>query len=847
MATITTDTYLDDGTARTAGEAWTINGATLTVRTDTRWHANAPASMTGTLGGMLQLSAGGIVHMDGTKVRWMAFNNGTGSVPAIGTFVSQGGVQGYLLGVWADYVSAPLAVGATMPTSGYMKFREVTGGQFSVGALTGIGADAAEPDRVGWIEVVFDSNISIMSTAPEGGLKSLGDWFSVGTTNGTPGQTIQVPTMAGGANTWITGVQIETSPGSGVYEWYPSVINTSFTTTNLTTDGRAKFVSSAGNGQVMIGWTGAANAGYTPPAGCNIRVPNIFLRSATTAARTVNLKPSTSNMIIGNSSSAYTTNINFSHVMCDWSLNLYTANNFSMKNSVFPNGVLSTAAVYGAITLDNICLGSVGLGGQSFNYFDAGSIKNSKLTVSSGALSFSYCNNLVFENNDFVFPLSNLLYFSNCNDLSFTNARLKGVGISLTNSTNITINGIDYCSSCAGNTTSSRTGQSVFTISGGANFDISNITFGENGTYFPVAPYNSVFNFTGVFNLKLYNIGSRSTPAFPYDATNGPSTIFSCGSNKNVNIEIKRVYLGHARTYLFDGSGFNSNFKVINFGFPTASTVQTNTAALSNSEFRGWINNQTGLGNYNALFMPGWSDKFGGDSFGAVGNNRMNGYSGTLYKVASGSTSYTTNNSVFLNNNQDYYITEMPYFAIGHTGFKNTAFSVSSNGVANLNIEYQIDTGSGWNGTWKQLTLANLTAETISPVTGFKLKFKINNKTNTSYYIGGITLNTNSTLQAQLDNMYPLFTYDLSFTGLIPGSEVRCYVGTDPATAVELGGTEGTAGSTFTVNHAAGGQDGYIMILAMGYQPIRIPYTYKSVDDSILIQPVIDRNYNNPV
>ena len=49
MATITTDTYLDGGTARTAGETWACNGGVLTIRTDSRWHANAPASMTGSL------------------------------------------------------------------------------------------------------------------------------------------------------------------------------------------------------------------------------------------------------------------------------------------------------------------------------------------------------------------------------------------------------------------------------------------------------------------------------------------------------------------------------------------------------------------------------------------------------------------------------------------------------------------------------------------------------------------------------------------------------------------------------------------------------------------------------
>jgi hypothetical protein len=45
MATITTTTYLDDA-PRTAGEAMTINGGNLIIRTDTRVHANAPAGLT---------------------------------------------------------------------------------------------------------------------------------------------------------------------------------------------------------------------------------------------------------------------------------------------------------------------------------------------------------------------------------------------------------------------------------------------------------------------------------------------------------------------------------------------------------------------------------------------------------------------------------------------------------------------------------------------------------------------------------------------------------------------------------------------------------------------------------
>ncbi len=100
MATITVDTYLDDGTARTAGEAWTLNGGKLTVRTDTRWHVGSPASMTGSLAAQtVSATLGGGVLLDGRNVRWLPYNSGTGTVPAIGTSITQGGATGYLLGV----------------------------------------------------------------------------------------------------------------------------------------------------------------------------------------------------------------------------------------------------------------------------------------------------------------------------------------------------------------------------------------------------------------------------------------------------------------------------------------------------------------------------------------------------------------------------------------------------------------------------------------------------------------------------------------------------------------------------------------------------------------------------
>ncbi len=263
MATITTDTFLDGGTAVTAGEIWTCNGGRLTVRTDTRWHAKAPASMTGALGSVfISATLGGGFTLDGTKVRWMPFGSGSGTVPAIGATITQGGVSGYLLGVWASITAAPTAVGAAMPATGFLKFREVTGGPFAAGALTGISASATSPDVVGWIEVVMNQATNFV--VPRlGDFTTRGDWFALGTTSGASNQLVQAPTN-GSATTYLPGVWIETAVADE-YEFYPALAAALMATANLGTDERSKFVCMETTGAIRIGHNGTAAVGYVPP------------------------------------------------------------------------------------------------------------------------------------------------------------------------------------------------------------------------------------------------------------------------------------------------------------------------------------------------------------------------------------------------------------------------------------------------------------------------------------------------------------------------------------------------------------------------------------------------------
>ena len=854
MATI----YWDDGTARAAGAAVSPGqGNTIVFRTDTRWHVGAPASMTGCIG-QISTSVGSEIKFDGTKVRWMAYDTGSGNVPAIGTTITQGGVSGYLLGVWASLAVAPTAVGAAMPATGYIKFREVTGGQFSIGALTGIGANATEPDRVGWIEIVGVSSsshvLSYNST-----INSIGDWFELGVTTGAPGQIIQIPSNGGGASTFVHGIQIETSVGSNVYEWYHVHQSAQFTAANLGTTARAKFVRQAGSGQVMIGSTGSVNAGYTPVAGLRIRTPNIFFRvCSNSASGATNIAPTASTFPINTSSINLRPKYNFSNASIDWALAGYYCDEFVIKDSVFFSSSLNLTNVFSYFKFDGVCISPTINGGTTVPAMGAPNpiITNSKISTYSGSFSVTGLTDVIISNTEFSSPIgtgtASNFNITNCSKVTVSNIKTKGYGFVITSSNNLVIQGHDYCSTVSGDTTSTNTGGEVLTISGNSNnISYSNLTFGENGT-FPISnPYNSIFMFTGCSDVKIRNIGTLSSPVFAYNATLSPASIAKFNSGNNKNIEFKRCFFGHARTAVIESTSITNNIKFINFGFPiTSATTSFSSVVLNNdSSIQGFV---TGAAAPTSAPSIGYgtntkttTDIFGSSTTGAVTLNF-----GPAVTLVATQNSYKNINSIQFAANSaatDYAIIESEYFIKGHNSISN--ISVVSNSVPNMNVVYQIDKGAGWNGTWKTGNAATLQSEVINPDIGFKIKFKVNNTSaSSSYYISSITLTTVIPNRSSQPNyFYTLDTASLSFTGLIPGSEVRVYVGTDPATSVEIGGTEATGGSTFSISQSVGGQEGYIVILAMGYQPIYLPYTFKSVDDSILIQPVVDRNYNNPV
>ncbi len=139
---------------RAGNDTYTLGAnVTLTIDSDTRYGPNCSAT-TGNVSTPTFSAAGASgIYSDGSKVRLIPFNAGSGNVPAVGATISQGAVSAELLGVWAGLSGAPTAAGAAMPASGFIKVRNKAGGDFAAGALTGIGATSKRADIVGWIEV----------------------------------------------------------------------------------------------------------------------------------------------------------------------------------------------------------------------------------------------------------------------------------------------------------------------------------------------------------------------------------------------------------------------------------------------------------------------------------------------------------------------------------------------------------------------------------------------------------------------------------------------------------------------------------------------------------------------
>lgn len=203
-------------------ELITINtGAILTIDSDNRWSQQAAVFGSTTI----DAATGGQIQIDGTKVWWIPFDAPTGVVPALGTLGVQnctGGTSaatGEFLGIWSALSTAPLAAAVAIPSTGFIKLRSKVGTFLDNETITLPGGATITVNSVtggqrGWIQVTAGHQ-GVLTIPRLGKFQTVGDWFELGTTNGTDDQKFTLPVLD-----HLPGIQIETSPGSGVYEWW---------------------------------------------------------------------------------------------------------------------------------------------------------------------------------------------------------------------------------------------------------------------------------------------------------------------------------------------------------------------------------------------------------------------------------------------------------------------------------------------------------------------------------------------------------------------------------------------------------------------------------------------------
>lgn len=228
-------------------DVYNISGPKLFVDSHSRYGVNQTTSTAiGTV--MLSSTLGGQIEFNSTKVRLIAYDTGSGNVPALDTVISQGGASGKLLGVYSALNVAPTTAGSAMPATGFILIRQWNSVYYSAGALTGIGASATERDRAGWLEIVgVDALLQTVYRLNK--WMAFGDYFDfLGvTTDGNRTTQYQLPTNGG--NMYVPGVEVSlTAPQAATYTWATDVVTVTLTDHGLVAGDRVEINFTSGDG-----------------------------------------------------------------------------------------------------------------------------------------------------------------------------------------------------------------------------------------------------------------------------------------------------------------------------------------------------------------------------------------------------------------------------------------------------------------------------------------------------------------------------------------------------------------------------------------------------------------------
>jgi hypothetical protein len=376
------------------------------------------------------------------------------------------------------------------------------------------------------------------------------------------------------------------------------------------------------------------------------------------------------------------------------------------------------------------------------------------------------------------------------------------------------------------------------------NIKIRNHSILTGGT----APPRAIIEFSNARNISLEDIGSQSLPINLNNRT--PRIVQMFSSNLATNLSFKRCYF---TPYSQSFSNAIAQYIVGCFlqnvwynGYTKALPVFANNQVIKGSQGNITLGT-SGIPTTFSLSGTHFYDQFGSNTSGAIGilfsEKTTDAISANAYVLASANSSkpivFNGTGRLIMQTSGDTITYTRPYFVLGYSGF--TGHTISASGT--YSIEYDIDKGDGFSGTWK--AIANITTEVVNPAVGFKEKIRFTaNNTATTNQVQGFYLNGITTLAQQQAAIYvDTSQAKLELTGLIAGSEVRVYRTSDEA---ELAGIEASE-TTFSYTYEwSSNFDVDIVVFRIDYIPVRLTLALTSTGLSAPIQQRFDRVYLNP-
>lgn len=853
--TITTPVFIRDLTLKTGGDTYTINGGTLTTDCDSRYAPNATA-LTGPIANLTVDSAlGGHWQVTTEFTKLIPFNNGTGLVPTYGTIITQGAAAAVMLCVMETRVGGlTYAGGAAMPATGWLKVRINTAG-FTLGALTGIGCDMSGAEEQGWIVIVGEESRT-HSHARLGSMQFRGDWIDVGATTGAAGQTVQLPHFTADGATYYPGVDVETAPGSGVYQFWPNA-GSRFTSANCSTDTRSSFVYISTTGVVTFGvGTDALPAGYVPTAGCRIRVPSINTQNCTAANRAVNAEPSRTMGTRYECSYINAGLLDLRNVTGAWYWNLIQAYSVYIRDvHVCDNILLGECAT--AMDIDNLHQGlstsatdfaSNGIViQQSYNGGTVGTVSWLRATqTATNAYSAIFVNlyggwtfgKLRGGNVGSATSVAGALYYNTCGPTVINELWTFSKRVLIQAADNLRILRHVYADNCVGTTTTIAQSRAIETVGQCIVVTVDNI---ENWPGVANChPYLALMFSNTTQKATLRNCG---TAANPYNAgtVNVMAYIWDDGGN-NDRITIQRNWTTALRSGLHGGTNTTKRLiSVNNYQVDASKTIgpqQLDSVVHGNRFNSGGVPNS-----YSSVYGNAMWDGFTGDTTtrAALILAEKSAANANAYQITAGNPRFTGAGRAVFTTAGDQIVWTWPWKILGWNGLKSHA--VQGQNTASHTYEYALDTtGSGY-GPWKTMNTTNLTAETgIDPVAGFGLRMRVTcTASNVTNRIDSLRIDGTTTLALQNAALYPLEGIGLTLDGIVPGSDV---VVLEAGTTNVLDTGDSVGSTSYTYSYLAP-HNVDIAVYLQGYEPYYLRGYLLSADPVTLpISQKLDRNFS---